>query len=357
MKKIVFAGLLVVSTLTAMSAEGKISLTNTFGGDSGQIAGNNFLRFDKDGNKKDISVSERAQIDLVSEKIDSRVRLDFKNLASGLTETSDILLNGYINFRPIEQLNFIGGNQFFWKWATPGAYLAATDDYYAHGKLADTNGAGTIFNLNSDNFGLILAGAVGKESRLDLNFGAQFALKDNFTLGLTAQDVTEKSYTIGSYVAVNAVKNLLLNFGYTYNPNSVPLKHTTQHLAQVSAGWTFEDPNFSVFTDFAAGLNNKTAYNPESDSFDELDSGIPFYTAVRAKFSATENIDVNGWVQINHWLSTDDNYTDTTVYSYFDYKTKAGTIRSGVKVYFTEKDGYQGFDIPLSWKYNLSKDL
>ena len=245
MKKIVFAGLLVISTLTAMSAEGKISLTNTFGGDSGQIAGNNFLRFDKDGNKKDISVSERAQIDLVSEKIDSRVRLDFKNLASGLTETSDILLNGYINFRPIEQLNFIGGNQFFWKWATPGAYLAATDDYYAHGKLADANGAGTVFNLNSDDFGLILAGAVGKESRLDLNFGAQFALKDSFTVGVTAQDVTEKSYTIASYVAVNAVKNLLLNFGYAYNPNSVPLKHTTQHLAQVSAGWTFEDQGLS----------------------------------------------------------------------------------------------------------------
>ena len=347
MKKIIITTIAALLTVSFTSAQ-SISLTNTFGGNGDNVGTTDFLKFDKDGNKKDAVVGDRVQLDLASEHIDSRVRINFVGDNNWAPKGQ-----AYANFRPVNGLNFIGGNKFFWKWTTPGAYLAATDDYLNHGKLVDDNGAGILYKFSNDDFGITVASAVGQKSRLDLNFGAQFDLNKIVSIGVTAQDVTEKTITVGGYAAVQAVKNLILNFGYTYNTSDASYVAATQHLAQASVGYTFSDIGLALYADIAAGLNNKV-FNSSADDFVELDSGIPLWSALRAVYKLNDNFDLNGWVHLNHKLAAKDSSTEVIVYPYFDYKTSYGTFRSGVRVYFNDTDGYNGFNIPFSWQYKLA---
>ena len=346
MKKIVL-GILTAFTLSAVMAQ-NVSVTNTFGGNSDNTGTSDFLKFDEDWNKADAVVGDRIQLDVSSDKLDSRVRLNIKGDANFSNA-----LQGYANFRPIEQLNFIGGNKFFWKWTVDGAYLSAIDDFLSHGKLADDNGAGVVVNISPEDsdFGFLFAGAAGAKSRLDLNFGAQFFIKDSFSIGVTAQDVTTDARSFGAYVALNGVEKLILNFGYTYNLTDSSYIQGSQHAAQVSVGYKIEDANLSLYADFLSGFNNKSNYDEKLEDFAELDSGIPFYGAFRAKYKLNENLDLNASVKVNHYLKADENGTTVTVYPYFDYKTVVGTFRSGVRVRFD--DGYKGFNIPFSWQYKV----
>ena len=356
MKKIIISTVAAILTTSFVSAQ-SLSLTNTFGGNEDNVGTSDFLKFDEDGNKEDAIVGDRVQLDVASENIDARIRL---NLTANKDENGNSEFKpfpqAYVNFRPVEGLNFIGGNKFFWKWATPGAYLAATDDFLNHGKLVDNNGAGAIYKFSNDSIGLTFAGAVGQQSRLDLNFGAQFDVNNVASFGVTAQDVTEKTITIGGYVAINAVENLLLNFGYTYNTNDDSYIAATQHLAQVSVGYTFADLGLELYADLAAGLNNKV-FSAEADDFVELNDGIPVWGAVRAAYALNEKIALNGWVHVNHVLNETkkDSATEVTVFPSFDFNTSVGTFTTGARVYFDDKDGYKGFHIPFSWQYRISK--
>lgn len=344
----VFTALLLASAASAQN----VSLTNTFGGNSDNVGTTDFLKFDKDANKKDATVGDRIQLDVASENVDGRIRLNIsgdKNWTTGL--------QAYANVRPVQPLNIIGGNKFFWKWATAPAYLPAIDDYLNHGKLADDNGAGLVLNLAPENseIGFKFAAAAGNQSRLDLNLGAEFSIQDIVTLSATAQDVTEKSRSIGAYVGLKSVKNLILNAGYTYNNTDVNYILGTQNLIQFSVGYTFEEIKFSLYADLLAGLNNKSNFNTATDDFAELESGIPLTAVVRANYKVNEKLDLYTTIDFKHKLlpgSTSDTFT---VYPYFDYYTSLGTIRSGLRVFFNDKDGFNGFNIPFSWQYKISK--
>lgn len=338
---------LVLGAVAGLAAQ-SVSLTNTFGGNSDNVGTSDFLKFDKDGDKSNIVVGDRVQLDVSSEKIDSRVRLNIK----GDTGYANAL-QGYVNFRPVEQLNFVAGNKFFWKWSTAGAYLAAIDDILNHGKLADDNGAGLVLNFakEENNSAFTFASAFGNQSRLDLNFGAQFVVKDTFTIGVTAQDVTTDTRSLGAYAAITSIDNFLLNFGYTYNLTDAGYIQGAQHVAQVSVGYTIKDAGLSIYADLLSGLNNKSNYNETTEKFDKLDSGLPIYAAFRTNYKLNENFDLNGSIKINHYLEADDNGTSVTVYPYFDYKTNVGTFRSGLRVFFD--DGYKEFNIPFSWQLKL----
>ena len=345
-KTIAFFGL-VLGAAAGLAAQ-SVTVTNTFGGNSDNVGTSDFLKFDKDGDKSNIVVGDRVQLDVASEKIDSRVRLNIKG-DTGYTNA----LQGYVNFRPVEQLNFIAGNKFFWKWSTAGAYLGAIDDILNHGKLADDNGAGLVLNIapEDSNSAFTFASAVGGQSRLDLNFGVQFAVKDAVTIGATAQDVTTDSRSFGGYLAVNSVENLLLNFGYTYNLTDNGYIQGSQHVAQVSVGYSVKDAGLSIYADLLSGLNNRSNYDEATEKYTKLESGLPVYAAFRVNYKLNENLDLNGSVKVNHYLKADDDGTAVTVYPYFDYKTNVGTFRSGVRVLFD--NGYDGFNIPFSWQYKI----
>ncbi|EID85830.1 hypothetical protein MSI_06490 [Treponema sp. JC4] len=344
----VFTALLLASAAGAQN----VSLTNTFGGNDDNVGTSDFLKFDKDGNKQDAIVGDRIQLDVASENVDARVRLNIsgdKNYAPGL--------QAYANVRPVQPLNIIGGNKFFWKWATSPAYLSAIDDYLTHGKLADDNGAGLVLNIapESSDIGFKFASAAGSQSRLDLNFGAEFSIKNIVTISATAQDVTEKTRSLGAYVGLNSVKNLILNAGYTYNNSDENYIQGTQNLIQFSVGYTFEELKISLYADLLAGLSNKSSFTTATDDFAELENGIPLTAVVRANYKANEKLDFYTSVKFNHILLADSTSDTVTLYPYFDYYTSLGTIRSGLRVFFNDKDGFNGFNIPFSWQYKISK--
>ena len=355
MKKYLLA-LGLVSLLSAGLSAQSVTLTNTFGGNSDNTGTSDFLKFDDSGDKDTAVVGDRIQLDVASEHIDSRLRINI----SGDNGFS-LGFQGYVNYRPFKPVNFIGGNKFFSQWATPGAYLAAIDDYLVHGKLADDNGGGVVLNLDSEDskVAAIFAGAVGIDSKLDLNVGTQFNVKDVFIIGLTGQDLTKSTASFGGYVALTAVKNLTLNFGYTYNNTDKGYIQATQHLAQISAGYKFDAIPLSFYVDGLTGLNNNSNYNSTAEEYVELDtgSGVPFYTAFRANYKFSDNLDINGSVKVNHKLELADGVTTVTVYPYFDYKTKFGTFRSGARIFFDSDDGYKGFNIPFSWQYKIAAKL
>ena len=339
-------------SLIAAGVSGQsISLTNTFGGNSDNVGTSDFLKFDEDSDKKAAVVGDRIQLDLASEHIDSRVRLNI----SGDKDFAPAI-QGYVNFRPFQPVNIIGGNKFFWKWTTAGAYLAAIDDFLVHGKLADDNGAGIIVNIAPEDkdFGFTFAGAVGARASLDLNTGFQFYIKDTLTLGFTGQDLTTESASFGGYLALNFVKNLILNLGYTYNNTDSGYIQGSQHLAQFSTGYSFEDLPLSLYFDFLSGLNSNSNYNAEAGDYVKLDKGVPLYAAFRANYKFSDQLNLNASVKINHKLNAEDSLTSFTIYPYFDYKTSAGTFRSGIRLSLDDDKGYKGFNIPFSWQYKIA---
>lgn len=344
----IFTGLLLVVSASAES----ITLTNTLGGNSDNSGTSDFLKFDKDWKKQDLAVGERIQLDVSSEHLDGRVRINVSKEANYLPA-----VQGYVNVRPIKQLNLIAGNVFFWKWASSPAYLPAIGDYLAHGKLVDNNGFGIVTDFSSEDSDISFkfASSFASEARFNLNFGTEFGIKDLFTVSATAQDVTENSRSFGFYAGLKLIKNLTLNLGYTFNNTDETYIQGTQHLIQAAAGFVFEELKLSLFADVLAGLTNRSNYNTTANDYVELNSGVPVYATLAANFKVLEELELNASVNFNHKLLATDSVNAVTLYPYFDFKTKYGTIRSGARIFFDDKEGYKGFNIPLSWQYAISK--
>mgnify|MGYP004554084057 FL=1 len=336
MKKHFIATAVLLSFLGGAFAQ-SVSLSNTFGGDSDNTKADDFLIFDKDFNKQAVSVGDRVQLDVASEKLDSRIRLDITNKLS---------LSGYVNLRPVEFLNFIGGNKFFSKWAIPSASLLANDNVVSYGKLADNDGAGVVLDIAGFKFST----AVAAESRLNLNFGLLYSQKDMFNVGFTAQDVTEKSVSFGWFAGLNSIKNLTLNAGYVYNYNDDSYLPATEHALQLSCSYSYGDSGFFIAGDVQLGLNNVKG-DGSGDAYAQ--DGIPYYIALAASYAPLDNLNLNLKADVRHGLESDkdNNYV---LYPYGEYKTSVGTFTLGVRTAF-DTDGFAGLSIPFSWKYKLSK--
>ena len=123
MKKIL--GIALVSAVLAGGAFAQsISLTNTFGGDTDNIGSNGeFISINKDGTKETTSsIGDRIQLDVSSEKVDARVRLDlaaptfkFNDSDSGKIDgkNTTVRLRGYVDYKPWTWLHLNAGNYFF----------------------------------------------------------------------------------------------------------------------------------------------------------------------------------------------------------------------------------------------------
>ena len=184
MKKTLIGGAALLLAASVASAD--ISLANTFGGDEDNIWGNDFMSWSRkkddpattDRDESDefessvANVSERLQLDYSSEKIDGRIRLEFsnsthsaetsvtkENITDGAGDSVNVVtdvttknaytinlggkngslrLRGFARFTPIEQIQFGVGNDFFTKYGVSAAYLAAADDTYSSGKMAES---------------------------------------------------------------------------------------------------------------------------------------------------------------------------------------------------------------------------
>lgn len=388
MKKSLVGG--VALLLAASIANADVTLSSTFGGDEDNIWGSDFMSWsrkkddpattDKDESddfeSSTAAVSERLQLDYSSEKIDGRVRLEFateQHKTSVTTETEketngnkefvtdvnakdsysinlggkygSLRLRGFARFTPVEQVQFAAGNDFFTKYGVSAAYLAAADDTYSSGKMAES---GLAFTAKFNTFKFVANWAGDSQAdnldKLGLNFGADFVIPDTVKIGTTLKNITSDDRTIGVFAGLGSVENLVLNAGYIYNDND---KFAAKHALQASAGYTFKDAGIKVSADVISALTNE--YNSDGDKI------YPFYTRAVASFAVTENVSVKGDVQLST-IFGQDNSTRTVVYPSVSYKLpkKMGSVSTGVRFTFQDlKDngGLQKFSIPLCWKW------
>ena len=333
-----------------------VSVTNTFGGDSDNLSGEDFLIFDKDGNKEDVHVSDRLQLDVASTYLDGRVRLDFNGSKDKDCKNSAVQTRGYANFRPVQPLNFMLGNAFFWKWTMKQGYLLALDDYLVSSKLCGNNGAAVLFNMS----GLQLSAGTGYESALNLNLGASYTLPEVFAVGATAQDTTNKTRSISAYAGLLAVENLTLNVGYSYNIKASDYLPNSEHAAIVSVGYQFEDLGLFVAADALVDITGK-AYNSASEEFvEQKDADGNKYNAFSATLFASYEVNEKLIVACRGTAYNADktrkettNVLSFTIYPHFEFATDVGSFTAGVRFYLNKNDGYTGFSVPFSWKYKF----
>lgn len=367
MKKTLIGGAALLLAVSLASAD--ISLSSTFGGNEDNIWGNDFMSWSRkdddpattDRDESDefessvANVSERLQLDYSSEKIDGRLRLEFNanNKING--KNAPVRLRGFARFAPVEQIQFAAGNDFFTKYGVSAAYLAAADDTYSSGKMAES---GLAFTAKFNTFKFVANWAgdsqVDNLDKLGLNFGADFVIPDTVKIGTTLKNITSDDRTFGIFAGLGSVENLVLNAGYIYNANDVfPAKHALQ----ASAAYTFKDAGINVAADVVSVLTNEFVKDGETEEYKNSDGDkvYPFYTRVAASYSATENLKVKGDVKLSTLLG-EDYSTETVVYPSVEYKLpkKMGSVQAGVRFTFQDlKDngGLQKFSIPLCWKW------
>lgn len=367
MKKTLIGGAALL--LAASLASADISLSSTFGGNEDNIWGNDFMSWSRkdddpattDRDESDefessvANVSERLQLDYSSEKIDGRLRLEFNANNNINGKNAPVRLRGFARFTPVEQIQFAAGNDFFTKYGVSAAYLAAADDTYSSGKMAES---GLAFTAKFNTFKFVANWAgdsqVDNLDKLGLNFGADFVIPDTVKIGTTLKNITSDDRTFGIFAGLGSVENLVLNAGYIYNANDVfPAKHALQ----ASAAYTFKDAGINVAADVVSVLTNEFVKDGETEEYKNSDGDkvYPFYTRVAASYSATENIKVKGDVKLSTLLG-EDYSTETVVYPSVEYKLpkKMGSVQAGVRFTFQDlKDngGLQKFSIPLCWKW------
>lgn len=367
MKKTLIGGAALL--LAASLASADISLSSTFGGNEDNIWGNDFMSWSRkdddpattDRDESDefessvANVSERLQLDYSSEKIDGRLRLEFNanNKING--KNAPVRLRGFARFTPVEQIQFAAGNDFFSKYGVSAAYLAAADDTYSSGKMAES---GLAFTAKFNTFKFVANWAGDSQAdnldKLGLNFGADFVIPDTVKIGTTFKNITSDDRTFGIFAGFGSVESLVLNAGYIYNANDIfPAKHALQ----ASAAYTFKDAGINVAADVVSVLTNEYVKDGETEEYKNSDGDkvYPFYTRVAASYSATENLKVKGDVKLSTLLG-EDYSTETVVYPSVEYKLpkKMGSLQAGVRFTFQDlKDngGLQKFSIPLCWKW------
>lgn len=316
MKKTLIGGAALL--LAASLASADISLSSTFGGNEDNIWGNDFMSWSRkdddpattDRDESDefessvANISERLQLDYSSEKIDGRVRLEFNaDQLSG--KDAPVRFRGFARFTPVEQVQFAAGNDFFTKYGVSAAYLAAADDTYSSGKMAES---GLTFNTKISGLKFVANWAgdskVDNIDKLGLNFGADWVIPDAVKLGATFKNVTSDDRTIGVFAGLGSVENLVLNAGYIYNDHD---KFDAKHALQASAGYTFKDAGIKVSADVISALTNEYISNGETEEYKNSDGDkvYPFYTRAAASFAVTENVSVKGDVQLSALLEMD----------------------------------------------------
>lgn len=367
MKKTLIGGAALLLAVSLASAD--ISLSSTFGGNEDNIWGNDFMSWSRkdddpattDRDESDefessvANVSERLQLDYSSEKIDGRLRLEFNANNNINGKNAPVRLRGFARFTPVEQIQFAAGNDFFTKYGVSAAYLAAADDTYSSGKMAES---GLAFTAKFNTFKFVANWAgdsqVDNLDKLGLNFGADFVIPDTVKIGTTFKNITSDDRTFGIFAGLVSVENLVLNAGYIYNANDVfPAKHALQ----ASAAYTFKNAGINVAADVVSVLTNEFVKDGETEEYKNSDGDkvYPFYTRVAASYSATENLKVKGDVKLSTLLG-EDYSTETVVYPSVEYKLpkKMGSVQAGVRFTFQDlKDngGLQKFSIPLCWKW------
>ncbi|MCR4735318.1 MAG: hypothetical protein K5829_09985 [Treponema sp.] len=368
MKKIFSVVLASVIACGAVSAQ-SLKIVNTFG-----LGGADLFTFEnqkkEDGSytnefSNKTRVSDRIQLDASGEKFDGRVRLDLAATQFNGKE-STLRLRGYGRFKPINQIQFIAGNDFSTKVAAKAGYLAASDDNPAYGRILQ-NGFGLASkwtfgeedNIDFD-FGVGLKGSdasfLSKDS-LGLDLGFNFGLKELFTLAFTGQNLAGNNLSLAAFAGLSAVENLILNVGYIYNNTDTAfIPKTAKNTVSFTAGYDLQNIGFFLALDVVSAISNE--YMAAGESAKYVSDGkdlIPFYSKVRLAYSASESLTFGLEGSLALMLGDSDSMS-SEIYPSLSYKlpSSIGELSTGLRMNLDSK-GLSQFSIPLNWKVTIAE--
>jgi len=328
MKKIIFCISIFFTLFAGLSAKTKLTIKNTLGAEADELGDYDLFskttETDINGNTVSsniFSLADEFQIDLDSDKLDGRLRLDllYTN-ASAAVSPWIFAPSGFIKYSPISNISFILGNNFYKQFVIPSAYLAADDNTTKYGRLltdslgVDNYATGGNFSLYTNGFcggaagnwnfylgsyntyvkvagGGTFSGASGSfQSAID--FGLNAGLSNLFDIGFTAHNVFDDDRKFGAFAGLTALPNLILNAGFYYNFTSSDYlpetrverndvsefkKQKTKYALGITAGYKFNSIGLGIYADFISGLTNE--YIGEVKYYDA--SGNLLYTVTK----------------------------------------------------------------------------
>lgn len=344
-KHIVFTVLLLSCGL--VYAKG-VSISNTFGGDSSALEGNDFFTLGRTYNPEknvytlndsSFQVSDRIQLEAEGDVVETKVRLDlFDAVLRSDDEESvipNIKLKGYGLVKFNDYILIAAGNTFFSRFDVKGAELFAMDTLPKYGKIL-RNGAGVFgtIPLSPDSKMKIDVGA-GIEyksdfsdlSKLKIDAGAQFQIKKLMSVGFTAQSITAGEAGRYGIFASGNIFDFKLNAGFIYNnTESDLLVRDARYSVTFSGKYTNKDLKMQIALDVVSALVNNKG---------EL--GVPIFADVDASYMLNDKIKLAVNVMYKNLLYTKANYL-YQVYPNVSYSSKSGkySVSGGVKLYFEE---------------------
>ena len=320
MKRYILTFTIFALTVATLSAKTKLTIKNTVGADSDEVGDYDLYTTQnetdiskKTTTAKTFAFGDRFQIDLESTHLDGRFRLETLYHDTSVTYDGEkidyedgipkilFVPSGFLHFKPIQQLGFVGGTNFYKRFAIPSGYLAASDDTTKYGRLL-TDSLGEDRYFTSGDVGIYSNGIAGgvtsdwsvgesgylklaggatvyPEKNSDTNkiekavdFGVNFGTKNLLDFGFTAHDVTEDTHKFGAFAGYTGNKNLVLNTGFYYNftdSDYLPemkversgeyefKKQTTKYALGFSGGYKFEESGFGIYGDMITGLTNE----------------------------------------------------------------------------------------------------
>lgn len=388
--KLFFVALaLVVFSASAVSAL-DWTLTNRFGGDSDNVADNDFFVLGRntetfnegqddeyteyrDGYSAALAPSDRLQFDFSAEKIRGRIRMTYQagllngrigddeddfDLAEALADNA-VRLRGYAQFNPIKYVGLTAGSEFWSVYGLSAANLVATEDTRGTAKMA-TSG----FGLIGDVAGLkIMANFAGDsfnstEAYPVLNFGLDYNAFGLFTIGAAIQNAINDTRTVAAYAGLTCVDNLTLNLGFHWNAGASYFPARSTMMASLSAGYNFANIGLGIYADFASAFNEDYYVGGDTTVATGTNDGIPMYVAGRIAYRLTNNFSLNFQTKVFLMAGAEeqDVLDEWMLYPYVTYSiSDAGNIRAGLR--FTIEEGLLSeFAIPIWWEYRIASN-
>ena len=348
----------------------KISVTNILGGDKRETGSGDIFNFvkvsDKNGNYigycTNPVISDRFQVDVKSEKIDSRIRSDM-NLIWNKDFFLDFSIRGYGMCFPVEFIGFGAGNSFFQKYSLKGAWLGASDDSPKTGRLLKSGAsiygvlplgnAGEIrgaFSVDPENWGENDSEKAVEEKSVFFNAGLEYEYPGIFSLGCVFQNIKTPAFRYGIYAGTKVFEGFFFNLGFIHNYRDY---FKSRNAFMTSAGYENKDSNFGIFADFISGFDN--SYLKKSGAVEHYeDSVIPLYSALRINYKLLDNLtlETNGNICL---FIHDSSSMENEIYVGGKYKVSksAGTLKGGARLSFSNF-GLTGFSFPVVWKVKVS---
>lgn len=339
MKKLLLS-VLCVLLLSSLFAQ-EIKITNSFGGDSDNLEGEDFLSFP---NEAGMLFSDRLQVSYKSKIFDGKVRFDIWNTENSEDEdfyiSPNIKLKGFGKINIGNYISIIAGNSYFSNFDIKAGELFASDTIPNYGKIVKS-GLSLYSEIPFDKKGktkLKLGTGIDYDSifdsfeDLDLNFGADFIYKNLFYTGLSLRSIPHGEFGKYSIFAGGKFSDFKVNGGFIYNNTDDDiLPNEAKYSASISGRYKNDDLGFSIAADIVSGLNSQYLSSKKEKTKNYKNNAIPFMAAADFGYDPTDNLSIGLNITYEQMLRLNDTSIITIYpnicYCFYDdkYEVSGGT--------------------------------